>query len=50
MNYGYHETLWLKWQQRSAEKKRIAAQQAAVRPFLRPVQFKLPLEAAWLRK
>jgi hypothetical protein len=43
MNYGYHASLWLKWQQRSAEAKRIAAHQAAVRPFLRPVQQQIPL-------
>lgn len=43
MNYGYHETLWLKWATKSAEKKRIGAQQKQIRPFLRPVQQQIPL-------
>lgn len=29
---------WLQWFHRSAEKKRIEAQQKAIRPFIRPVQ------------
>ena len=34
-----------KWASRSAEKKRIEAQQKAIRPFLKPVQQQLPLKA-----
>ena len=39
----YQMKAWDKWASRSAEKKRIEAQQKAIRPFLKPVQQQLPL-------
>ena len=39
----YQMRQWDKWMERSAEKKRIEAQQKAIRPFLRPVQQQIPL-------